>query len=72
MASLIILVLVGGASLAVAATALWRTPATRESLRRAFGRAEGSRVRPAALPRPRPKLAVWRDAVRRGPRHRRS
>lgn len=36
MTSVIILVLVGGASLAVAATAIWRTPSTRESLRRYF------------------------------------
>lgn len=36
----IILVLVGGASLAVTATALWRTPATRDALRRYFRAAE--------------------------------
>lgn len=40
MTPVIILALVGGASLAVTAAALWRTPATRDALRRAFGRAE--------------------------------
>ncbi|WP_315072492.1 hypothetical protein [uncultured Microbacterium sp.] len=37
MTSLIILILVGGACLAVTAWALWRTPATRDYLRRIFG-----------------------------------
>lgn len=36
MTPVIILALVGGASLAVTATALWRTPATRNALRRYF------------------------------------
>lgn len=36
MTSVIILVLVGGASLAVTAAALWREPATRDALRRYF------------------------------------
>ncbi|MGC0369048.1 hypothetical protein [Microbacterium sp. SLBN-111] len=40
MAPVIILVLVGGASLAVTATALWRTPATRDALQRYFRSAE--------------------------------
>lgn len=39
MTPVIVLILVGGASLAVTATALWRTPATREALRRYFGSA---------------------------------
>ncbi len=41
MTSLIILILVGGAALAVVAVGLWRSPATRDYLKRLFGTGAG-------------------------------